>query len=156
MRASLCGGFSCCGARTLGAPASVVVARGLYSTGSVVVVHGLSCSAVCGTFLDQGQNPCPMPWQAILNHCATREVPVYFFKNKFIYLFVYLSIYLFLATFGLRCCAQAFSSCSEQGLLFLAVCRFLIVVASCCGARALSARASVAVARGLNSSGARA
>ena len=36
----------------------------------------------------------------------------------------------------------AFSSCSEQGLLFVAVRGLLIVVASlCCGARALGARA---------------
>ena len=32
--------------------------------GSVVVVHGLSCSAACGIFLDQGSNPCPLHWQA--------------------------------------------------------------------------------------------
>ena len=31
---------------------------------SVVVVHGLSCSAACGIFLDQGSNPCPLHWQA--------------------------------------------------------------------------------------------
>ena len=29
--------------------------------------------------------------------------------------------YLFLATLGLRRCVQAFSSCGERGLLFLAV-----------------------------------
>ena len=40
-----------------------------------------------------------------------------------------LFIYLFLAALGIRCCAQAFSSCSEQGLLFIAV-RRLIAVAS--------------------------
>ena len=53
---------------------------------------------------------------------------VFFFFNKFIYLF----IYLFLAVLGLRCCVQAFSSCGEHGLslLFLAVHRLLIVVAS--------------------------
>ena len=33
-------------------------------TGSVVVAHGLSCSAACGIFLDQGSNPCPLHWQA--------------------------------------------------------------------------------------------
>ena len=41
--------------------------------------------------------------------------------------------YLFLATLGLRCCVRAFSSCSKQGergLLFVAVCRLLIAVAS--------------------------
>ena len=42
----------------------------------------------------------------------------------------FLFIYLFLAALGLRCCAQAFSSCSEQGLLFFAVCVLLIAVAS--------------------------
>ena len=43
---------------------SVVVARGLQSTGSVVVAHQLSCSVACGIFLDQGLNPCPLHWQA--------------------------------------------------------------------------------------------
>ena len=33
----------------------------------------------------------------------------------------YLFIYLSLAALGLCCCAQAFSSCSERGLLFVAV-----------------------------------
>ena len=51
VRASHCGGFSCCGARALGTWASVVVA------------HGLSCSAACGIFPDQGSNPCPLHWQ---------------------------------------------------------------------------------------------
>ena len=32
--------------------------------GSVVVAHGLSCSAACGIFLDQGSNLCPLHWQA--------------------------------------------------------------------------------------------
>ena len=50
---------------------------------------------------------------------------ILFFFNKFIYL-----IYLFLAALGFRCCARAFSSCSERGLLFVAVCRLLIAVAS--------------------------
>ena len=45
------------------------------------------------------------------------------------YLFIYLFIY-FLAALGLRCCAQAFSSCSEQGLLSVVVRGLLIAVAS--------------------------
>ena len=49
-----------------------------------------------------------------------------FFKNKFIY-FLFI---LFLAALGLRCCVRAFSSCCEQGLLFIAARRLLIVVAS--------------------------
>ena len=32
--------------------------------GSVVVTHGLSRSAACGIFPDQGSNPCPLHWQA--------------------------------------------------------------------------------------------
>ena len=44
------------------------------------------------------------------------------------FLFIYLS--LFLRVLGLCCCARAFSSCGEQGLLFVAVRGLLIVVAS--------------------------
>ena len=39
-------------------------------------------------------------------------------------------MYLFLAVLGLRCCVWAFSSCGEWGLLFAAVRRPLIEVAS--------------------------
>ena len=61
-------------------------------------------------------------------------------------LFIYL--YIFLAALGLPCCTQAFSSCGEQGLLFVAgfVVGFVAQAShcggfSCCGARALGARA---------------
>ena len=55
---------------------------------------------------------------------------------------------------GLHCRVRAFSSCSEQGLLFVAVRGLLIAVAClCCGARALGAWAPVVVARGLSSCG---
>ena len=65
--------------------------------------------------------------------------------------------FFFLAALGLRCCTWVFSSCGEQGLLFTAVRGLLIAVASlCCGARAVGARASVVVAHGLSSCGARA
>ena len=44
--ASHCGGFSCCGARALGAQASVVVAPGFSSCGSWSLEHRLSsCGA---------------------------------------------------------------------------------------------------------------
>ena len=33
-------------------------------TGSVIVAHGPCCSAACGTFPDQGSNPCLLHWQA--------------------------------------------------------------------------------------------
>ena len=51
---------------------------------------------------------------------------VFFYILKNIYLF----IYLFLAELGLCCCVWASSSCSQQGLLFPAVRRLLIAVAS--------------------------
>ena len=35
-----------------------------------------------------------------------------------------------MAVLGLRCCARAFSSCGERRLLFVAVRRFVIAVAS--------------------------
>ena len=66
--------------------------------------------------------------------------PIYLF---FIYFWLH---WVFIAVHG------AFSSCSEQGLLFVAVHGLLIAVAShcvgfsCCGAQALGVRASVAVA----------
>ena len=44
--------------------ASVLVAPGLQSTGSVVVVHRLSCSMTGGIFVDQGSNLCLLHWQA--------------------------------------------------------------------------------------------
>ena len=53
VRASHCGGFSCCRAQALGAWASVVVAHGLSSCGSWALEHRLrSCGAraylLCG------------------------------------------------------------------------------------------------------------
>ena len=47
-----------------------------------------------------------------------------FFFNKHFYLFIYL------AALGLCCCARAFSSCGERGLLFVAVRGLLIAVVS--------------------------
>ena len=48
----------------------------------------------------------------------------------FICVLIYLFIYLYLAALGLCCCAWAFSSCSEWGLLFIVVRGLLIVVVS--------------------------
>ena len=51
--------------------------------------------------------------------------------NNLYFLFVfYKFIYLYLAVLGLRCCARAFSSCGERGLLLVVVCGLLIAVAS--------------------------
>ena len=68
-----------------------------------------------------------------------------------------LGVFFVLAVLGLCCCARAFSSCGERGLLFIAV-RGLLICGGfpCCGARGLGAWASVIVARGLRSCGSRA
>ena len=42
----------------------------------------------------------------------------------------YLFIYLFMTVLSLLCCAQAFSSCGEPGLLFIVVHGLLIAMAS--------------------------
>ena len=49
---------------------SVVVARSLQSTGSVVVAHRPRCSAACGIFTDQRSNPHLLHWQLTLYHWA--------------------------------------------------------------------------------------
>ena len=61
-------------------------------------------------------------------------------------------IYLFLAVLVLRCCAWAFSSCSEWGLLFVAVHRSLSVVASLVAEHRLQSMGSVVVTHGLSCS----
>ena len=44
--------------------------------------------------------------------------------------FFFFNLFICLAELNLCCCAQAFSSCSEQGLSFIVVCRFLEEMAS--------------------------
>ena len=50
-------GFPCCEARLWGHGLSSV-APGIWSSGSIVAAHELSCSVACGIFLDQGSIPC--------------------------------------------------------------------------------------------------
>ena len=66
------------------------------------------------------------------NCCAlqlyhSNELLVFFFLNV---------MYLFLVVLGVRCCARAFSSCSEQGLLLVTV-HGLLVGASLVGGHGL-------------------
>ena len=61
--------------------------------------------------------------QFLINLDCPPSFPFLFYKLIYF-------IYLLLAALGLRCCAQAFSSCGERGLLFGAVRRLLIAVAS--------------------------
>ena len=60
-------------------------------------------------------------------------------------------IYLFLAVLVLRCCAWAFSSCSEWGLLFVAV-HSSLRVASLVAEHRLQSTGSVVVTHGLSCS----
>ena len=58
---------------------SVVVAAGLWSTGSIVGVRWLSCSTTCGIFPDQGSNPCLLHWQVDslpLSHQRSPEIHI--------------------------------------------------------------------------------
>ena len=55
-----------------------------------------------------------------------KTVHTYYLFN----LFINLKKNFFLAVLGLRCCAQAFSSCNERGRLFVAVRGLLIAVAT--------------------------
>ena len=61
----------------------------------------------------------------VLSVDRTRE-----YLYLFIYLFIYFNFIYFLAALGFHCCARAFSSCDGRELLFVAVCRLLIVVSS--------------------------
>ena len=51
-------------------------------------------------------------------------------NGHFLFLFFSFFLSLFLAALGLCCYARSFSSCGEQGLLFVVVCGLLIAVAS--------------------------
>ena len=53
----------------------------------------------------------------------------FFYTFSLFFFLINLFIYV-LAALGLPCCAWAFSSCGEQGLLFVAVRGLLIAVAS--------------------------
>ena len=65
-------------------------------------------------------------FQPTVSSCYRRS----FCKKHIVTILKNYLIYLFLAALGLRCCAHAFSSCDEQGLLFISVHGLLIAVAS--------------------------
>ena len=56
------------------------------------------------------------------------------------FFFFLIYLFLFLAALGLHCCMQAFSSCGELRLLFIAVRGLLIVMASLVAEHGLQAR----------------
>ena len=83
--------------------------------------------------------------------------------NDFIIFFIFyrnclffLIYFILLAGLGRRCCARAFSSCGERGLLCCGAQASHCNGFTCWGARALGAWASVVVTRGLSSCGSQA
>ena len=59
------GGYSLVAMRELlVAVVSSVQSTALGRVGSIVEAHGLSCPMACGTFPDQGSNPCPLHCKA--------------------------------------------------------------------------------------------
>ena len=69
-----------------GVQASVAAAPRLWSTGSVVVAHGFSCSAARGVLLDQGLNLCLLHWQVDFLLLSLQGSSTYF-KDFLKYLF---------------------------------------------------------------------
>ena len=51
-------------------------------------------------------------------------------ENRFNFTYIYIFLNLFFSALVLCCCARAFSSCGERGLLFVAVHGLLTAVAS--------------------------
>ena len=107
--------------------------------GVLVAAHGLfSCSCRI-QFPNQGSNPGPLhQGHGVLTTGPPGESPRLLFLScsfisyflidtRYFYgllglFFVFLFFHLFLAMLGLCCCARAFSSCGELGLLFVVVC----------------------------------
>ena len=78
------------------------------------------------------------PLKRFIKDCGERFCTNYYYL--FLNLFIFKIIYLFLAALGLCCCVPASSSCSEQGLLFIAVHGLLAAVASLVAEHRLQAR----------------
>ena len=89
-RASHCGGFSCCGARALGARASVVMARGLSSCGT-------RAKLLCGMWDLPGQGMKPVsPALAggFLTTAPPGKSPVLYFYAHFLSQYLFMSCHL--------------------------------------------------------------
>ena len=89
------------------------------------VRHSSFCISCHSSFSDSEppppsfEDPCDDTHPQIISdvHTLNSITPANSFLKKI--------IHLFLAVRGLRCCARAFSSCGEQRLLVVAVCRLL-------------------------------
>ena len=87
--------------RLWGMWASVVAVPRLKSTGSIVVVHGLSCSAAYGIFVDQGLNLYLLHWQVdslLLSHQGSPLIFIYAYKFPLPFFIVHLFVLVLLLT----------------------------------------------------------
>ena len=73
---------------------------------------------------------CTFPTSFIKRHVIPETVLRVTIASVSFFFFLILFICSFLAVLGLRFCARAFSSCGEQGPLFIAVCEPLTIAAS--------------------------
>ena len=89
---------------------SVIAVCKWQSAGSVVVVHGLSCSQACGIFPDQGSNPCPLHRQANSYPLSHQGSPSNLFSLNTLISFIYLTVS------GLSCYMWAQLPCGTWGL----------------------------------------
>ena len=95
-------------------------------------------SALCFSWLDLGYAFHCCRQSLICCHCSLvlSVLEIHMIYN-YISFFFFNLFYLFLAALGLCCCARAFSSCGEQGLLFVVVHGLFIAVASLVGEHGL-------------------
>ena len=87
--------------------------------GSVVVAHGLSCSAACGIFPDQGSNPCLLHRQADsqpLHHQGRLEATFFCIAYLNISLFNFHA--LFVVLLGIEIRLTVIFPQNFEGLLF--------------------------------------
>ena len=75
------------------------------------MAHGLSCSAACGIFLDQGSNPCLLHWQADSQPLRHQESPNRIFIYK-----ISLQVSPFLHIYYLLCPSGIPMRCFLHGL----------------------------------------
>ena len=61
---------------------SLVVVHGFLMVASLVDVHGLSCFAACGIFLDQASNLCPKQQQVDSQALDHQGSPTLILKNE--------------------------------------------------------------------------
>ena len=96
------------------------------------MVHGLICSMACGSSRTSARTNVPCIGRRILNTAppGTSLCFSFYFTLEYSFFFLFFCfLILFLAALGLHCSKRAFSNCGERGILFIAVCGLLIVVA---------------------------